>query len=128
MSSEIKTNSDFFVKYLFGREQVKDLTISFINAVLDDSGFPIMKSLEIKNPFNLKTFIAEKESILDIKATDESGRPYDIEMQVSGSLFFKSRSLYYWSKLYLLQIGEGERYHLLKPTICINLLDFRLIN
>ena len=38
------------------------------------------------------------------------------------------RSLYYWSKLYEEQLEKGEDYEKLSRTICINLLDFNLLD
>lgn len=126
MSFYIKPVSDIFIKYLFGIEENKDLLLSFINAVLEDSGFQKIVTVELKNPFNIGTFVADKDSILDIKATDEKGRQYDIEVQASGDESFKNRSLYYWSKLYSSQLNKSELYTRLKPAICINILDFIL--
>jgi predicted transposase/invertase (TIGR01784 family) len=37
----------------------------------------------IENPFNLQDFQDDKLSILDIRATDQRGAIYDIEMQLS---------------------------------------------
>jgi predicted transposase/invertase (TIGR01784 family) len=37
------------------------------------------------------------------------------------------RSLYYWSKLYEEQLGEGEDYSNLKRTVCINILNFKYL-
>ncbi|MBF0411958.1 MAG: PD-(D/E)XK nuclease family transposase [Desulfamplus sp.] len=42
----IKPTSDIFIKYLLGTEEHKDLLLSFINAVMTDSGFPLVKSVE----------------------------------------------------------------------------------
>ena len=71
MSFAIKASSDIFIKYLFGTERNKDLLLSFINAVLNDAGFDTIIDLELTNPFNIKTFVLDKESILDIKAIDK---------------------------------------------------------
>jgi predicted transposase/invertase (TIGR01784 family) len=90
----VKPSSDIFVKYLLGREEGKPLLCSFINAVLHDSGFGTIVSIEIKNPFNLKEAIADKETILDIKAKDEKGRLYDVEVQTASDVHFRNRSLY----------------------------------
>jgi len=76
----------------------------------------------------IKYLLTDKESILDVKATDENGRQYDIEVQSSGNEFFKNRSLYYWAKLYSSQLEEGGEYVELRPTICINILDFKLFS
>jgi len=75
--------------YLLGDEKNSDLLLSFINSVHEDYDLPLIKSVIIKNPFNLKNLANEKESVIDIKAEDESGRQYDIEVQVEGN------SLYY---------------------------------
>ena len=119
--------SDIVFKYLLGREETKDLLLSFINSVLEDSDLSTMKSVEIRNPFNLKEFETDKVSVLDIKALDERGKIYNIEVQGIGNEVFVSRSLYYWAKLYAGQLEEGEEYGKLQPVICINILDFKLL-
>ncbi len=68
MERIVNPTSDFFVRYLLGSEENKDLLLDFINAILIDSGFKPAVKLEIMNPFNLKTFSVSKESILDVKA------------------------------------------------------------
>ena len=68
--------------------------------------------------------VGEKGSILDIKATDENGRIFDIEMQAAAEQDFSNRSLYYWAKLYCGQLEEGNDYGVLRQTMCINVLDF----
>ncbi|MEA1967914.1 MAG: Rpn family recombination-promoting nuclease/putative transposase [Thermodesulfobacteriota bacterium] len=100
--------------------------LKFINAVLENSKSPLIKTIVLKNPFNLKNAVWDKESILDIKATDESGKTFNIEMQSSGDDIFKNRSLFYWARLYSSQLKEGEIYKKLSPAICINILDFKL--
>ncbi len=122
----MKATSDLFIKYLFGTEEDTDLLISFINAVFEDSGFGWISSVEIKNPFNFKKYRVDKETVLDIKATDESGRIFNIEMQTQGDSHFRNRSLYYWARVYSSQLKEAEVWTLLKPVICINILDFIL--
>ena len=102
--------------------------MAFINAVLEDSGFPLIKKVELKNPFNLKKIVFDKESILDIKATDESGKIFNVEVQTSGTGLFNHRTLYYWARLYSSQLHEGDIYSKLYPAICINILDFKLFN
>ena len=119
--------SDIVFKYLLGREETKDLLLSFINSVLEDSDLETMQSLEIRNPFNLKEFKTDKTSILDIKAIDNKGKIYNIEVQNIGDEVFVSRSLYYWAKLYAGQLEESEDYNKLQPVICINVLSFDLI-
>jgi len=127
MNSVIKPTSDIFVLYLLGSEKNKDLLMSFVNAVLKDKDLPLVKELTLKNPFNLKSFHSDKESILDIKAIDENSHQFDIEIQATYDPSFAVRSLYYWAKFYSSQLKESVPYEDLKPTICINLLDFNLL-
>ena len=128
MEHYIKPTSDIFIKYLLGSQENRDLLLSFINSVLEDSQFQKIVRVEIKNPFNLKSFLNDKESIVDVKATDENGRQYDVEIQSKGNEYFRNRSLYYWARLYSSQMEEADKYFDLKPTICINILNFKLFN
>ena len=93
--SDISPTSDMFITYLLGSEKNKELLLSFINETLTDSGFPRIVSVTIKNPFNINTFAGEKQSVLDIKATDENNRIYDIEVQTADKGNTKPRFLYY---------------------------------
>ncbi len=94
MERYVKPWADIFIRYLFGRPANEKLLLSFTNAVLEDSGIPTIVTLEIKNPFNLADEMLAKESILDIKATDEHGAIYDIEVQSGGNAIFRNRSLW----------------------------------
>ncbi len=122
----IHPTSDIFIKYLFGMEEDSFLLKDFINATQRNCDLPLITSLEIKNPFNLKKIYFDKESVLDIKAISETGEIFNIEVQTSGNESFKNRSLYYWARLYSSQLTQGEKYKNLYPVICINILDFNL--
>ncbi len=63
----IKPTSDIFIKYLFGKEEHSRTLIDFINAVQQNGGFPLIKSVEIKNPVNLKNLYDDKDSVLNIQ-------------------------------------------------------------
>ncbi|MDA3850687.1 MAG: Rpn family recombination-promoting nuclease/putative transposase, partial [Spirochaetaceae bacterium] len=119
--------SDMVFKFLLGRDESKTQLIAFINAVLSNGGHSNVTELDIQNPFSIKEFQRDKLSILDLKAKDETGRSFNLEVQSSGYQDFAYRSLYYWSKIYSSQIKEGEDYLELKPVISINLLNFILI-
>uniref|UniRef100_A0A5S5MBR2 Rpn family recombination-promoting nuclease/putative transposase n=1 Tax=Desulfobotulus mexicanus TaxID=2586642 RepID=A0A5S5MBR2_9BACT len=122
----VKPTSDIFIKYLFGKEEHKPILIDFINAVMKNSGFPLITDLVIKNPFNIQTILNAKETILDIKAKSSDGRWIDIEMQNSDKGFFGERALYYWTALYGDQLVTGDNYATLRPVVCINILDFKM--
>jgi len=116
---------DFAFKKLFGSEENKDILISFINSVLDKP-VPI-KNLELKNPYNLANYKKERVTILDIKAIDEAGIWYDIEMQVGEQAFYDKRAVLYLAKTYSEQIESGDDFEKLRKTIGIHIVDFNYI-
>jgi predicted transposase/invertase (TIGR01784 family) len=96
--SRINPKIDLVFKKLFGSEENKDILLSLINAVLPET--QQISTLEIKNPYNVSDYAEGKLSILDIKAEDENGNLYDIEMQIKGTTFYGKRTLYYWAKVF----------------------------
>ncbi|KOR29421.1 transposase, partial [Achromatium sp. WMS2] len=126
MASNIDPRVDFAFKKLFGSEENKDLLISLINAILQLKD-PVV-AVTLKNPYNLKDYRDGKLSILDIKAQDQNGRWYNVEMQISEDLQFDKRALYYWCKLLTEQIQEGDPYKDLTKTFSINILAFDIFS
>jgi predicted transposase/invertase (TIGR01784 family) len=118
----INPKVDLAFKKLFGSEENKDLLKSLVNSLMpaDEQ----LTDLELKNPYNLADYMAGKLSILDIKAVDEKGRWYDIEMQVEPQGYYGQRAYYYWGKVFTGQIDSGELFSQLKKTIVISILDF----
>lgn len=102
----INPKVDFAFKKLFGSEENKDILISFINAILSED--EQIKDIELKNPYNIANYKENKMSILDIKAVDENGTWYDIEMQIAEQVFYEKRAFYYWAKVYSDQIGRAH--------------------
>lgn len=116
---------DFAFKKLFGSEENADLLISLINSIVSPEDKVVR--IELKNPYNTKNFGKDKLSILDIKAQDERGRWYNIEMQITDQEYYDRRALYYWSRLYNAQLQEGINYDKLTKTIGINILNFNCL-
>src|SRR5438445_9614512 len=114
---------DYAFKHLLGRESTRPILISVVDSVLNPApGFHITE-IELLNPFNPKETLDDKLSILDIKARDQSGRQFNIEMQMLADRYYVKRILYYGCKLHQQQLHEGEDYLTLKPTISISFLD-----
>ena len=122
----INPKVDFAFKKLFGSEENKDLLISFINSILSED--EQIKNIQLKNPYNIANYKSDKMSILDIKAEDENGVWYDIEMQLAEQVFFEKRAFYYWAKVYSDQLESGYNYDKLRKTISINILDFNYLD
>jgi len=48
----------------------------------------------------------------------------DLELQARHHPGLRERELFYWARMYTTQIGRGDNYLELKPTICIFILNF----
>ncbi|WP_262953804.1 Rpn family recombination-promoting nuclease/putative transposase [Turicibacter sp. 1E2] len=117
---------DFVFKKIFGNEKHPNILISFLNAVLNPSD-PI-KSVTLQDTTIDKEYLTDKYSRLDVRATTDKGEHINIGIQLDNKYNMIKRSLYYWSKLYEGQLESGNDYQKLARTICINLIDFNLLN
>ena len=122
----MKPSMDFVFKRLFGAEESKDSLISLLNAIIK-SDSPI-KDIELKSPDLEKQHIGDKFCRLDIKAKTDKGELINIEIQVRDEYNMVQRTLYYWSKIYSDQLGSAENYKDLARTVCINILNFKLLD
>ena len=114
---------DYAFKWLFGNQKNTSILIHLLHAILNPAPEEQIVEIQILNPFNDKMALDEKLSILDIKARDQLGRQFNIEMQMLATANLKQRILYYWGKLYTEQLQSGQNYNLLKPTISICFVD-----
>ncbi|NMM63257.1 PD-(D/E)XK nuclease family transposase [Clostridium sp. P21] len=121
----INPKVDFAFKKLFGSPENKDILISFINSIIREE--EKIKDIELKNPYNIANYRNGKMTILDIKAVDEKGTWYDIEMQLAEQGYYDKRAFYYWAKVYSDQMESGNDFTLLRKTISINILDFNYL-
>ncbi|HQX52398.1 MAG TPA: Rpn family recombination-promoting nuclease/putative transposase [Planctomycetaceae bacterium] len=115
---------DYVFKRLFGDPQNSDLLIHLLNAVLQPK-IPI-REVKILNPFLEKDFDDDKLAILDIRACDREQHWFNIEMQTSIFGGLKERLVYYTSCLFSEQLGEGQAYSELLPSISICFLSRNL--
>ena len=126
MRPEIDPKVDYAFKRLFGRDQNRDLLLHLLNAVLQLRVQDRLTELQLLNPFSDKESLDDKMSIVDVKARDQQGRLFDIEMQVLPERAFCSRVLYYWADLHRQQLSAGEPYTVLRPTISVCITNFVL--
>ncbi len=120
--------NDIVFKKLFATEENKDLLMALINSILP-ANEQIVK-IELQNPYQVSDYITGKNSVLDIKAIDENGIFYDIEMQIQHYDFFAKRMLFYWAKMFSKQIDKSPNktkhyvYKELTKCIVITFMDF----
>jgi predicted transposase/invertase (TIGR01784 family) len=117
--------NDVAFRKVFGNENRKESLISFLNSILEFDNQQKIVSVNILNPYQLPKLRSGKVTIVDIKATDQSGKQYIIEMQVAEVDGFDKRVLYYFSKSYSEQIKRSDFYLKLNPVIFIGVLDFK---
>jgi predicted transposase/invertase (TIGR01784 family) len=120
----VDVKNDVAFRKIFGNENRTEALISFLNAVLEFEGDQRITKVMILNPYQLPKLRGGKVTIIDVKATDQAGRTYIIEMQVADVDGFSKRVLYYSSKSYSSQIKRGDFYRKLRPVIFIGVLDF----
>jgi len=114
---------DYAFKHVFGRDATRPILIDVVDNVLQPSPGHRILDIELLNPLNPKEALDDKLSILDIKARDQAGRQFNVEMQMLALRAYDKRILYYFCKLHQQQLHEGERYGQLKPTISISFLN-----
>ena len=120
----VDVKNDVAFRKIFGNEKKKVILISFLNAILGLNGQDRIKDVTLLNPFQLPRIKGEKASIIDVRAIDNKGATFIIEMQVAEPDGLEKRILYYSSKDYAAQINSGDDYPLLRPVYFIGILNF----
>jgi predicted transposase/invertase (TIGR01784 family) len=110
---------DTAFKKLFGANNLKDVTIAFLNTILEYKGDELIVSIRFLNNERQALEIGGKKTILDVHCTDKKGRQFIIEMQNAYEAAFEKRLLLYGAKTYAEQFKEGARYTKLKPVIVL---------
>ena len=123
MIPHIDPKVDYAFKKIFGCEANAPVLIDLLNAVLHFTAEACIASVEIVNPFNEKDAAADKLSVVDIKARDQRGRLFNVEMQMCATPEYPERVLYYWAKIYGNQLERADDYDQLKPTISVTFLN-----
>ncbi len=124
----LKPLNDFIFKKLFGEKDDEPVLIAFLNAVLNRTQKEKLTEIEIiENKELTKELIEDKTGRIDVRAKTAKGEQIDIEVQLTDQSNMDKRTLFYWGKLYLEGIKQGEDYRKLNKVITINLLDFNFL-
>lgn len=122
----VDVTNDIAFRKIFGNENKKKSLISFLNAVIELPKGDRVVDVEITNPYQLSKLSGGKSTIVDVKARDEKGNIFIVEMQVAELEFFHKRILYYTSQSYTAQIDKGAGYKKLRPVYFIGILEFEI--
>jgi predicted transposase/invertase (TIGR01784 family) len=106
--------SDLVFKNIFGER--KEMTISFLNGILPLDEGHLIQSIEYLPSEQVPRIPTMKNTIVDVKCTDESGRIFIVEMQFNWFSSFMKRVLFGASKAYVQQLKRGEDFESLCPV------------
>lgn len=122
----VDVTNDIAFRKIFGNANKKKSLISFLNAAIDLPQNNRVVDVEITNPYQLSKLASGKSTIVDVKAKDQNGNVFIVEMQIAEFEFFHKRILYYTSQSYTAQIDKGVEYSKLKPVYFIGILEFEI--
>ncbi|ARD48847.1 Rpn family recombination-promoting nuclease/putative transposase [Sporosarcina sp. P33] len=115
---------DYAFKQMFGSEKNKQITIVFLNAILQRTGRDTIKEVIFAKQETGGKYKDDKQSRLDIVVRTQSNELINIEVQVANDHSMFKRTLFYWANLYTTELETGQGYHKLVPTITINICNF----
>ncbi|WP_288612412.1 Rpn family recombination-promoting nuclease/putative transposase [uncultured Bacteroides sp.] len=113
--------ADLTFKRVFGEHP--DLVMSLLNALLPLTAGQEITDIEYLPSEMVPENPLRKNSIVDVRCKDKTGRQFIVEMQMIWSPEFKQRVLFNASKAYVRQINAGEQYKLLQPVYSLNLVN-----
>jgi len=122
----VDMKNDIAFKKVFGNSDKKGILISFLNAVLDFKDEKMIKDVDILNSYQLPKIKELKETILDIRATNQNNEKFIVEMQRKDLGDFDKRSEYYAAKTYVEQLEKGKSYSTLKKVYFIGIVNFKI--
>ena len=119
----INPYTDFGFKKLFGTEMNKDLLISFLNALFNNSENEI-EDIQYLNGENLGEGYGDRRSVFDVYCMTKDGSRFIVEMQKAEQEYFKDRSVYYSTTPIRQQAVKGQWDYHLENVYTIGILNF----
>lgn len=113
--------ADITFKKVFGRNP--DLLISLLNALLPLRVEEQIVEIEYLPVELLPVDVIHKDTIVDVRCKDKSGRQFVVEMQMAWTVGFKNRVVFNASKAYVDQAGMGFAYENLQPVYSLNIVN-----
>ena len=119
--------NDYLFKWVFGREENKEILLSFLNSVLSPEGQGELIDIALAERELDPEHITDKLSRIDILGKANDGSIINIEVQIANQYDIDKRTLYYWAKLYQGQLQRGQKYKELSRTITVNVMNFSFL-
>ena len=110
-------------KRIFGFVGNEEITKGLLSSIIQKE----ISNIELDNKTILeKDLLEDKVGILDIRAKIENKINCNIEMQIVDRKNIEKRILYYWSKLYSMNLNTGKDYESLEKVIVILITDYEI--
>ena len=119
----LNPKNDYVFHRLFGHLGNEEITKDLIESITKDNITNITLDC---NPITEIEILGDKVGLLDIKAKLNNNINCNIEMQIVDEKNIEKRMLFYWSKMYISSIKQGQDYSKLEKSIVILLADYDL--
>ena len=124
INPELKMKSDIMFKAFYGRKENEEFLQDFLEAVLREK----IEIKKVMHDVRLEQLAKEQKfGILDLGVELEDGEFINVEIQIKNYKNIEKRTTFYACKKLIEQLGPGEDYRQLKPTIIIAILDYSFI-
>jgi predicted transposase/invertase (TIGR01784 family) len=121
MPKYLDPKNDLTFKKIFGEHP--HLLKHFLNALMPLAEGQEILSLEYLSAELVPETPLRKNSIVDVRCTDNFGRHFIVEMQMHWTNSFMNRVVFNASKAYVKQIGRGKTYETLEPVFALSLVN-----
>jgi predicted transposase/invertase (TIGR01784 family) len=121
MSRYLDPRTDITFKRVFA--QRKDLCISLLNALLPLGPDQQIVSIEYLPSEVLPFYDGGKNTVADVRCTDQNQHQFIVEMQMAWTSAFLQRIVFSASRAYVNQLKKGKGYSDLKPVYLLTLLS-----
>ena len=124
INPELKMKSDIMFKAFYGRKENEEFLQDFLESVLEEK----IKIKKVMHDVRLEQLAKEQKfGILDLGVELEDREFINVEIQIKNYKNIEKRTTFYACKKLIEQLGPGEDYRQLKPTIIIAILDYSFI-
>jgi predicted transposase/invertase (TIGR01784 family) len=132
MAKYLDPKVDFLFKKIFGEN--KELLISFLNSFLPLDDQREVVEIEYLSPELVPVTPLGKNSIVDVRCTDNHGRSFIVEMQSEWTNMFRKRLIVNGSKAIIRQLDkkrlkdEAKRFEELQPVYVLAVVNSTFSN
>lgn len=124
--ADINTLNDIVFNFIFGSEDRKAYTISFLNSVLENDLHSPIIDLSIIDRIHPEYLDEESPMGFDASCRLENNKTVFVGVQIVNQQDAVNRMLFYWSLKYARTLGFAESYSQHKPVYMVPILTFPL--